>query len=138
MSDGKLISIEPRSGLLGRLEWKFPLFLIAVFGLLVPLLYKNDVYGIDDVNMWGRYMCFALIAIGLDLVWGYTGMLSLCQALFSHRKGAPGRRESAWAHTPPRVLPPTATTSPTSSAPRRGSCSWVLLLRPLDSCVFRG
>ena len=82
MSDGKLISIEPRSGLLGRLEWKFPLFLIAVFGLLVPLLYKNDLYGIDDVNMWGRYMCFALIAIGLDLVWGYTGMLSLCQALF--------------------------------------------------------
>ena len=82
MSDGKLVSIEPRSGLLGRLEWKFPLFLIAVFGLLVPLLYKNDLYGIDDVNMWGRYMCFALIAIGLDLVWGYTGMLSLCQALF--------------------------------------------------------
>jgi len=82
MSDAKLVSIEPRSGLLGRLEWKFPLFLIAVFGLLVPLLYKNDLYGIDDVNMWGRYMCFALIAIGLDLVWGYTGMLSLCQALF--------------------------------------------------------
>ena len=93
MSDGKLISIEPRSGLFGRLEWRFPLFLIAIFGLLVPLLYKNDgfsvfgfeivkEYGIDDVNMWGRYMCFAMIAIGLDLVWGYTGMLSLCHALF--------------------------------------------------------
>ena len=68
MSDGKLVSIEPRSGLLGRLEWKFPLFLLAVFGLLVPLLYQTGWYGIDDVNMWGRYMCFALIAIGLDLV----------------------------------------------------------------------
>jgi hypothetical protein len=82
MSDGKLVSIEPRSGFLGRLEWKFPLFLVVVFGLLVPYLYNIGWYGIEDVNMWGRYMCFALIAIGLDLVWGYTGMLSLCQALF--------------------------------------------------------
>ena len=82
MSDAKRVSIEPRSGLLGRLEWKFPLFLVGIFGLLVPLLCKLGWYDIEDVNMWGRYMCFALVAIGLDLVWGYTGMLSLCQALF--------------------------------------------------------
>ncbi len=82
MSESKLPSIEPRSGLFGRLEWRFPLILIVLYGLLVPVLYKFDLYGIDDVNMWGRYMCFAMIAVGLDLVWGYTGMLSLCQALF--------------------------------------------------------
>ena len=82
MSESKLPSIEPRSGLFGRLEWRFPLILIVIYGLLVPVLYKFGLYGIDDVNMWGRYMCFAMIAVGLDLVWGYTGMLSLCQALF--------------------------------------------------------
>ena len=82
MSESKLPSIEPRSGLFGRLEWRFPLVLIGLYGLLVPVLYKFGLYGIDDVNMWGRYMCFAMIAVGLDLVWGYTGMLSLCQALF--------------------------------------------------------
>ena len=83
MSENKLPSIEPRSGLLGRLEWRFPLVLIGIFGLLVPeVLYEYGFYGIDDVNMWGRYMCFAMIAVGLDLVWGYTGMLSLCHALF--------------------------------------------------------
>ncbi len=82
MSESRLTSLEPRSGLFGHLEWRFPLFLIAVYGLLVPMFYQLGWYGIEDVNMWGRYMCFAMIAVGLDLVWGYTGMLSLCQALF--------------------------------------------------------
>ena len=82
MSDRKATSFAAKEGLLGRLEWRFPLFLIFMFGLMVPVLYKTGGYGIEDVNMWGRYMCFAMVAIGLDLVWGYTGMLSLCQALF--------------------------------------------------------
>ena len=82
MSELKLNTTAPRSGLLGRLEWKFPLFLILVYAVVIPLLYLNGSYGIESVNMWGRYMCFAMIAVGLDLVWGYTGMLSLCQALF--------------------------------------------------------
>ncbi len=82
MSDPKLNTTAPRSGLLGRLEWRFPLFLILVYAVVIPLLYLNGSYGIESVNMWGRYMCFAMIAVGLDLVWGYTGMLSLCQALF--------------------------------------------------------
>jgi urea transport system permease protein len=34
------------------------------------------------LNMLGRYLCFALAALGLDLIWGYTGILSLCQAFF--------------------------------------------------------
>src|SRR5205085_12567580 len=52
------------------------------FLLGVPLL---DVAGIVPdykVQILGRYLCFALVALGLDLVWGYTGMLALCQALF--------------------------------------------------------
>ena len=27
-------------------------------------------------------MCYAILAISLDLIWGYTGLLCLCQALF--------------------------------------------------------
>lgn len=34
------------------------------------------------VNQLGRFLCFAIVALGIDLVWGYTGILSLCQALF--------------------------------------------------------
>jgi urea transport system permease protein len=35
-----------------------------------------------DVNRLGRYICLAIVALGIDLVWGYTGILPLCQAFF--------------------------------------------------------
>lgn len=55
---------------------------LAFFFAGVPAL--NLLGAVDDykVQILGRYLCYALVAIGLDLVWGYTGMLSLCQALF--------------------------------------------------------
>ena len=34
------------------------------------------------LNILGKYLCFAIVALGIDLIWGYTGLLSLCQALF--------------------------------------------------------
>lgn len=34
------------------------------------------------MNMFGKYMCFALIAIGIDMIWGYTGILSLGHGVY--------------------------------------------------------
>jgi urea transport system permease protein len=34
------------------------------------------------ITKWGKYLCFATLAISMDLLWGYTGLLSLGQALF--------------------------------------------------------
>ena len=34
------------------------------------------------VALIGKYLCYALLAISVDLLWGYTGLLSLGQALF--------------------------------------------------------
>ncbi len=34
------------------------------------------------INLYGKYLCYALLAISVDLLWGYTGLLSLGQALF--------------------------------------------------------
>ncbi|MBQ5311968.1 MAG: urea ABC transporter permease subunit UrtC [Oscillospiraceae bacterium] len=34
------------------------------------------------VNMLGKYMCFALIALGIDMIWGYTGILSLGHGVY--------------------------------------------------------
>lgn len=34
------------------------------------------------LNIVGRYTCFAIAAIGIDIIWGFTGILSLCQAFF--------------------------------------------------------
>ena len=55
---------------------------VVVFGIVVPIL--NSVGLIDNttLNLWGRYFCFAIAALGVGLIWGYTGILSLCQAFF--------------------------------------------------------
>lgn len=58
------------------------LWLALACGIVTPCLYLLGAISIDTVNMLGRYLALALVAISLDLVWGYTGMLSLCQAFF--------------------------------------------------------
>jgi urea transport system permease protein len=54
------------------------IFLFAV----VPLLGWFGLVDETHVNKLGRYLCFAIVALGIDLLWGYTGLLSLCQAFF--------------------------------------------------------
>jgi len=34
------------------------------------------------LNQMGKFLTFAIVAIGIDLLWGYTGMLSLGQGVF--------------------------------------------------------
>ncbi len=34
------------------------------------------------INLYGKYLCYAILAISVDLLWGYMGLLSLGQALF--------------------------------------------------------
>ena len=35
-----------------------------------------------QINLLGRFLTYAIVALGLDLIWGYSGMLSLGQGLF--------------------------------------------------------
>jgi urea transport system permease protein len=59
------------------------LSLIAVFFVVViPVLNMTGVVADLEINRMGRYLAMAIAAIGIDLIWGYTGILSLCQALF--------------------------------------------------------
>jgi urea transport system permease protein len=64
-----------------NLEGGVLLQLLAV-ALLLPALAKTGVISVETVNMVGRYLAFAIAAVGLDLIWGYTGILSLCHSLF--------------------------------------------------------
>lgn len=50
--------------------------------VIVPALSVAGVIEPYHVNRLGRYLCFAIVALGIDLVWGSAGILSLCQALF--------------------------------------------------------
>lgn len=54
------------------------LFLIVVF----PLVNAHGIVSDFTINLWGKYLCFALLAISVDLLWGYTGLLSLGQSMF--------------------------------------------------------
>ena len=57
------------------------LVVIPVMRLVVPegsFLYLSDYY----VLLLGKIMCYAMVALALDLVWGYAGILSLGHGLF--------------------------------------------------------
>ncbi len=56
---------------------------IAVFMLVVfPALHATGAISTFTISVWGKYLSYALLAISVDLLWGYTGLLSLGQALF--------------------------------------------------------
>lgn len=60
-----------------RKQWLGLLAASAII-LLVPLLPLPGNW----VPLLGKFLCFALVAVAMDLVWGYTGVLSLGHAVF--------------------------------------------------------
>src|SRR3954464_7351141 len=65
-------------------RWEFIAVAVAAALLIVvfPLLNAHGYVSNFTINLWGKYLCYALLAISVDLLWGYTGLLSLGQALF--------------------------------------------------------
>src|SRR5579872_7014755 len=59
-----------------------------VLGLAVPLLNRwaapDSAFAVPDylVPLFGKYLCYAILALSLDLVWGYAGILSLGHGAF--------------------------------------------------------
>ena len=54
---------------------------LLLIGLL-PVLHATGQISTFTLSLWGKYLCYALLAISVNLLWGYTGLLSLGQALF--------------------------------------------------------
>src|SRR6187402_3467270 len=48
----------------------------------MPLLHAFGMVSDFTINVWGKYLCYAILAISVDILWGYTGLLSLGQSLF--------------------------------------------------------
>ncbi len=69
---------QPRSKALLLLREAAP-FLIGAFVLLV--LAPNFLSDFRQ-NLLAKYLCYAIIAIGIDLIWGYSGILSLGHAVW--------------------------------------------------------
>src|SRR5215470_3755635 len=59
----------------------YTLFLL-VFLILMPIANALGFIETNTLTLWGRYCCFAIAAIGVDLIWGYTGIMTMCHAFF--------------------------------------------------------
>jgi urea transport system permease protein len=64
------------------------LVVLAIVAIVVPILHLATPDGSAlhlssyTVTLIGKYMCYALLAIAVDLVWGYCGILSLGHGAF--------------------------------------------------------
>lgn len=59
-----------------------PLLLAGYAAVLVLLLAAPFVLSDFRLNLLSKFLAFAVLAVGLDLIWGYTGILSLGQGVF--------------------------------------------------------
>lgn len=82
------VVLPARAPLLTRAGWSaFLVALLAVcalapvLNLLVP---AGSAFHLSDymVSLLGKIMCYAICALAMDLIWGYSGILSLGHGLF--------------------------------------------------------
>lgn len=66
--------------------WKTIILPGVILGLLLliglPLLHAYAYVSDYSLNLFGKYLALGILALGMDLIWGYTGILSLGQAIF--------------------------------------------------------
>ena len=67
--------------------WAVPivaLIFIVVLPALNAFTPETSAWHVSNftITLYGKYLCYAMLAISVDLLWGYTGLLSLGQALF--------------------------------------------------------
>lgn len=58
------------------------LVIVMVLGCYPVLLRTGVISSSSLVLFLGKCICYAIVAIGLDLIWGYTGILSLGHGLY--------------------------------------------------------
>src|SRR5712672_3962984 len=64
------------------------LIVVAVVGVLIPLsnllLPEGSLFHVPTYLMalFGKYVCYAILALAIDLIWGYCGILSLGHGAF--------------------------------------------------------
>lgn len=60
------------------------LAIIIIFPALNTLVPADSVFHVSSytIGLLGKYLCFALLALAVDLIWGYCGILSLGHGAF--------------------------------------------------------
>ena len=74
-------------GLKGRSDQTF----IGLLFVFIVFLILGNTYAAEGsafhfssftLSVWGKYLCYGVLAISLNMLWGYTGLLCLGQCLF--------------------------------------------------------
>jgi urea transport system permease protein len=82
------LQLPKAPALLGTKGWIFFLTALITISMVVPVLNlwvpADSVLHMSDyaVALAGKIMCYAICALAMDLIWGYTGILSLGHGLF--------------------------------------------------------
>ncbi len=69
-------------------EWTITGMVIFVFLIVLPLLHvlpgEDSWLKVSNfrINLLGKFLALAIVALGIDFIWGYTGILSLGQGVF--------------------------------------------------------
>ena len=58
------------------------IFLLILLGFTILVTFASEAFGSGIIStsflkVLGKTLCLAIVAIAMDLVWGYTGILSL-------------------------------------------------------------
>ncbi len=82
------LELPPKAPLLSRAAWSAWLVALVVLCALVPMLNllvpAGSMFHMSDfaVALVAKIMCYAICALAMDLIWGYTGILSLGHGVF--------------------------------------------------------
>ena len=56
---------------------------VAIWVLIIAaIVAAPSVLPVFRLNLLGRFLSLAIVALGIDLIWGFTGLLSLGQGIF--------------------------------------------------------
>src|SRR5690242_2440968 len=83
MSDQESTQVQSTRDI-GLAFWVTGFVLLVLMPLLNVLPPEDSWLHLSDfsLNRFGKFLAFAILALGLDLIWGYTGVLSLGQGVF--------------------------------------------------------
>lgn len=62
----------------------FCVFILVVLPLLNGVVPADSAFYVPDylLTLFGKFLCFAMVALAMDLVWGFAGILSLGHGVF--------------------------------------------------------
>ena len=88
MQTTDILAAHGRKPLFSTRGWSAVALAFIIIAVVMPLLNlaapKDSVFFVSDysVALVGKIMCYAIVALAMDLIWGYTGILSLGHGVF--------------------------------------------------------